>query len=60
MSLYERLGSEAAISAVVDHFYTLMLADDRVSHFYKAVDLAKLRCRQKQFITMVTGGPHNY
>jgi hemoglobin len=60
MSLFERLGGEAAISAVIDRFYVLMLDDGRVSHFYKSADLAKLKCRMKEFITLVTGGPNNY
>lgn len=59
-SLYEKLGGEAAINAVVDKFYEFMLADPKVNHFYKTTDMSKLRCRQKQFITLVTGGPHNY
>lgn len=60
MSLFERLGGESAISAVVDKFYEYMLQDQRVSHFYEHVDLGKLRCRQKDFITLVTGGPNHY
>jgi hemoglobin len=60
MSLYERLGGEGAISAVVDYFYELMLKDQRVSHFYETVDIGKLKCRQKEFITLVTGGPNHY
>jgi hemoglobin len=47
MTLYERLGGEAAIAAVVEKFYELMLDDERVKHFYEAVDLGKLKCRQK-------------
>lgn len=47
MTLYERLGGEAAIGAVVEKFYELMLDDERVKHFYEAVDLGKLKCRQK-------------
>lgn len=60
MSLYQRLGGSEAISAVVDKFYEIMLLDDRLSHYYKQSDLDKLRTRQKQFITMVSGGPNNY
>lgn len=37
-----------------------MLADPEISHFFATTDMNKQRCRQKQFITMVTGGPHNY
>ena len=59
-TLYEKLGGEAAINAVVDRFYDNMAADPIVKHFYENINLAKLRCRQKQFITLVTGGPSNY
>ena len=37
-----------------------MLQDQRVSHFYDSADMGKLRCRQKEFITLVTGGPNSY
>ena len=59
-SLYEKLGGEGAVGAVVDRFYDLLLADPQVNHFFKATDMSKQRCRQKQFIMLVTGGPHNY
>jgi hemoglobin len=59
-SLFEKLGGEGAVSAVVDKFYDLMLADQQINHFYKTVDIEKLRSSQKEFITMVTGGPSNY
>lgn len=59
-SLYQKLGGEAAINAVVDKFYDFMLVDSRINHFYQNINLKKLRCRQKQFITLVTGGPSNY
>jgi hemoglobin len=59
-TLYDRLGGEGAISAVVDKFYEFMLADPIVSPFFLNTDMDKQRKRQKQFITMVTGGPCNY
>jgi hemoglobin len=54
------LGGEAAISAVVDKFYDFMLSDKVVSPFFDKTDMEKQRKRQKQFITMVTGGPNKY
>ena len=39
MTLYERLGGEAAIAAVVENFYELMLDDERVSIFTKLPNL---------------------
>lgn len=54
------MGGKAAVSAVVDRFYQIMLADDEVSHFFGSTDMEKQRCRMKQFITLVTGGPNEY
>jgi hemoglobin len=42
-SLYERLGGEKAISAVVDKFYEFMLADPVVAPFFAETDMAKQR-----------------
>lgn len=46
-SLYQKLGGKAAVSAVVDKFYELMLADQNVRHFFATTDMEKQRCRQK-------------
>lgn len=37
-----------------------MLKDERVAHYYTNSDMKKLRIRQKQFISLVSGGPNNY
>ncbi len=59
-SLYEQLGGQAAVEAAVDNFYRRVLTDDRVSHFFDGVDMEKQRGKQKAFLTMAFGGPHNY
>ena len=59
-SLYEKLGGEAAVDAAVDDFYRRLLSDDRVSHFFDDVDMDGQRAKQKAFLTMAFGGPHNY
>jgi hemoglobin len=59
-TLYERLGGEAAINAVVDKFYEFMLVDPVTAPFFDKTDMKKQASRQKQFITMVTGGPNKY
>ena len=59
-SLYERLGGADAIDAAVDVFYGKILEDERVSHFFETVDMDKQREKQKRFLSMVTGGPHQY
>ncbi|MDF2182467.1 group 1 truncated hemoglobin [Neptuniibacter sp. CAU 1671] len=59
-SLYEQLGGEAAVDAAVDIFYRKVLADDRISHYFDTVDMDEQAVKQKAFLTMVFGGPHNY
>jgi len=59
-SLYDRLGGEAAMGAAVDIFYRKVLSDDRINAFFDGVDMERQAAKQKAFLTMVTGGPHNY
>lgn len=59
-TLYEKLGGEGVISKVVDYFYDLVLADDRVNHFFKNTDMERQRRHQTQFISYALGGPNQY
>src|SRR3954467_2527087 len=58
--LYEQLGGEAAVDAAVDVFYRKVLSDDRISEFFEGVDMDRQAAKQKAFLTMAFGGPHNY
>lgn len=59
-TLYDRLGGEAAIGAVVGEFYDRVLADDRVNHHFDDVDMADQSSHQTKFLSAVTGGPLRY
>ena len=59
-TLYERLGGETAIAAVVDDFYERVLADERLAHFFAETDMEKQRAHQTQFLSAVAGGPVEY
>ena len=59
-TLFEKIGGEAAVNAAVDIFYRKVLADDRISQFFEGVDMDKQAAKQKAFLTMAFGGPHNY
>ncbi len=59
-SLYEQLGGAPAVDAAVDIFYRKVLNDDRISHFFDGVDMDRQIGKQKAFLTMAFGGPHNY
>ncbi|MBI1318085.1 MAG: group 1 truncated hemoglobin [Candidatus Hydrogenedens sp.] len=59
-TLYERLGGEAAVNAAVDVFYRHVLSDDRINYWFEDVDMERQAAKQKAFMTMAFGGPHNY
>jgi len=59
-TLYEKIGGDAAVNAAVDIFYRKVLADDRINRFFEGVDMDKQAAKQKAFLTMAFGGPHNY
>lgn len=59
-TLFEQLGGAGAVEAAVDNFYRKVLTDDRVSRFFEGVDMDRQRSKQKAFLTMAFGGPHNY
>ncbi|MBL8086476.1 MAG: group 1 truncated hemoglobin [Chthonomonas sp.] len=59
-TLFENLGGQAAVDAAVNKFYRRVLADDRVNYFFENVDMYKQSAKQKAFLTMAFGGPHNY
>lgn len=59
-SLFDQLGGDAAVNAAVDIFYRRVLADAYVVRFFEGVDMDKQAAKQKAFLTMAFGGPHNY
>lgn len=58
--LYERLGGEAAISAVVDDFAGRVLADPRINKKFAKSDATRLVTNLKAFMCSATGGPCKY
>ncbi|MDO9105388.1 MAG: group 1 truncated hemoglobin [Methylovulum sp.] len=60
LTLFEQLGGAAAVDAAVDIFYRKVLADYRINRFFDNVDMEKQAAKQKAFLTMAFGGPHNY
>lgn len=60
MSLYDRLGGQAAVNTAVDAFYRKVLSDDRVNFFFDGIDMDQQKAKQKGFLTMAFGGPNSY
>ncbi|MGE0133325.1 MAG: group 1 truncated hemoglobin [Blastocatellales bacterium] len=59
-TLYDRLGGQAAISAVVDEFAQNVLGDSRVNKKFARSDATRLVANLKEFVCMATGGPCQY
>jgi len=59
-TLFAQLGGAAAVDAAVDIFYRRVLNDPYVVPFFEGVDMEKQAAKQKAFLTMAFGGPHNY
>ena len=60
VSDYDRIGGGAAVRVVVDRFYELILADDRLASFFTDTDMAQLKRHQVFLISQVLGGPASY
>lgn len=59
-SLYERLGGQGAIAAVVDTFVANVAADTRINAFFRGVDIPNLKRLLVEQICQATGGPCTY
>jgi len=59
-TLFQKLGGKEAVEAAVDRFYTRVLADERIRHFFDGVDMERQRQHQKLFLTYAFGGAPNY
>ena len=59
-SLYQRLGGQPAIHAVVNDFIGNVAADTRINHFFAKTDIPHLKSMLEQQLCAATGGPCVY
>lgn len=59
-TLYEKLGGEPAVDAATKLFYSKVLQDKRIKHFFDDLDMDEQIEKQKSFLTMAFGGPNAY
>lgn len=63
-SLYERLGGEPAITAVVDDFTSRVAANPKVNFLragkYASIDVPRFKQHLVNLVASVTGGPQKY
>ena len=60
ISLYEKIGGESSIKAVVEEFYGRLTGDARLAPVFSGVDMKNLKRHQALFISQALGGPKQY
>ena len=60
MSVYDKIGGEAALTQAVAGFYERMLADPRVSGWFDGIDVTQLMVHVRAFLAVALGGPEHY
>jgi len=59
-SIYEQIGGQEALAAVVDDFYERVLADAELAAFFTGTNLPRLKGMQVEFFAGALGGPDEY
>ncbi|EMA46033.1 group I truncated hemoglobin [Halococcus saccharolyticus] len=59
-SMYEDIGGNEAIEAVVSDFYKRVLDDPLLEPYFEETDMDALFAHQVQFVSAVAGGPVDY
>ena len=60
MSVFEEIGGQPAVNAVVDDFYDRVLKDPLLEPYFDGIDMERLRQHQRAFIATALGGPTEY
>lgn len=59
LTLYERIGGDAALRQLTDRFYDLVFAHELISRLFKS-DKELIKEKQRLFLTQFLGGPQLY
>lgn len=57
VSLFKRIGGMNAVQAAVDIFYTKVLADDKINHFFTATNMPAQMGKMRVFLAYAFGAP---
>jgi hemoglobin len=59
-TIYDAIGGDTALVAVVDDFYDRVLADPELAGFFAGTGMTRLKGRQVEFFAAALGGPLPY
>jgi len=60
LSLYHRLGGETRVRKIVNDILDKNLSNPVIGHYFRSIDMNKLKELVFEFFSMGTGGPHQY
>ena len=60
VSLYEKLGAEEGLRRIVNDILDKNLNNPLISHYFRDIDMPRLKQLVFEFFSMGTGGPHQY
>jgi hemoglobin len=60
VSIYDAIGGEPALTAVVDDFYDRVVVDPALAGFFVGTNMTRLKGRQVEFFAAALGGPDTY
>jgi hemoglobin len=59
-TIFERIGGEPAVAAVVDIFYAKVLADPDLAPYFVGIDVDRLKGHQRLFVGQALGATKPY
>lgn len=59
-ALYQRIGGEPALEAILQDFYARMAKDVMIGFFFEGKDLASIAQKQKEFLMRAFGAATSY
>jgi hemoglobin len=59
-SLYQQVGGEAGVEAIVDRFYEKLWAEPKLDKFFKGIERQELKRHQRMFLNLLLGGGEFY
>jgi hemoglobin len=59
-NLFDKIGGMPAVDEAVDLFYIKVLADERISHFFRWTHMKSQHSKQKALLAYAFGAPLKY
>jgi hemoglobin len=60
VTVYDTIGGQAAVDAVVDELYRRILDDPDLATYFDGIDVDQIKRHQRAFIAAALGGPDAY